>query len=94
MVASGTSGGSSGGSSTMKETAKLPKFSGEEKTIPYLNFSTWKKEWNQVIGEYDTQWHARIPQDHLDEAALKKIVGYETNYAEAMRRLETYYGNP
>ena len=43
-----------------------------------------------MIVEYDTQWHARILQDHLDEAACKKIVGYETDYTEAMRRLETY----
>ena len=44
--------------------------------------------------EYDSQWHARILQDHLDEAACKKIVGYETDYPEAMRRLEVFYGNP
>ena len=91
VVASVTSGGSG---STRKETVKLPKFSGEEKTIPYLKFPTWKKEWDKVIVEYDTQWHARILKDHLDEAACKKIVGFETDYVEAMRRLENYYGNP
>ena len=53
FAASGTSGGSSSSSSTRKETVKLPKFSGEEKTIPYLKFPTWKKEWDKVIVEYD-----------------------------------------
>ena len=59
-----------------------------------MKFPTWKKEWDKVIVEYDTQWHARILKDHLDEAACKKIVGFETDYVEAMRRLENYYGNP
>ena len=94
VVTSGTSGGSSGASSTRKETVKLPDFSGEEKTIPYLKYPIWKKEWEKVIGEYEPRWHSRILQDHLDEAARKKVVGFETNYEESMNRLDAYYGNP
>ena len=31
---------------------------------------------------------------HLDDAALARIVGYETDYNESFKRLEQYYGDP
>ena len=30
---------------------------------------------------------------HIDEAAKQKIIGYENNYEEAMKRLSKYYGD-
>ena len=31
---------------------------------------------------------------HLDDAAKAKFVGYETNYSEAIQRLDAFYGDP
>ena len=81
-------------SSTRKEPVKLPMFQGDEKASPFLKYPTWKERWETLIGEYDVQWHATILLDHLDDAAKNKFIGYDSNYKEAMKRLDSYYGDP
>ena len=87
-----TSGGMQG--STRKEQVCLPKFQGDEKSSPFLQFPIWNQEWQLLIPEYEEKWWSRMLLDHLDDAAKSKFVGYETNYSEAMQRLAAFYGDP
>ena len=90
-----TSGGSSGSSSsTKKEAVKLPRFQGDEKMMPFLKFPIWLSQWNTLIEEYDEKWRSGLLFEHLDESARLKFVGYETDYPEAMVRLNKFYGDP
>ena len=79
---------------TKKEAVRLPSFKGDEKSSPYLKFPVWKKQWDCLITEYEEKWRAGLLWDHIDEVARSKFVGWETDYAEAIKRLERFYGNP
>ena len=92
---SSTSGGSGpSASSTKKEAVKLPSFKGDEKSSPYLHYSVWRKQWDVLIDEYEAKWRSGLLWDHLDSAARSRYIGYETDYEEAMGKLEKYYGDP
>ena len=80
--------------STRKESVRLPSFKGDEKESPFLKFPIWKKQWEVVIVEYEEKWRAGLLWDHVDEAARGKFVGYETDYREALKRLDSFYGDP
>ena len=79
---------------TKKEAVRLPSFKGDEKSSPYLKFPVWKKQWDCLITEYEEKWRAGLLWDHIDEVARSKFDGWETDYAEAIKRLEQFYGNP
>ena len=79
---------------TKKEAVKLPSFSGDERYSPYLKFPVWKKQWEIIISEYDEKWRSGLLWDHLDDVAREKYVGWETDYKEAMKRLERCYADP
>ena len=80
--------------STKKETVRIPSFKGDERCSLYMNFPIWKKQWKVVIEEYEYKWRSGLLWDHLDDAARSRYVGCETDYLEAMRRLERYYADP
>ena len=44
--------------------------------------------------EYDERWRSGLLWDHIDEAARSKFIGWETDYGEAMKRLDRFYGDP
>ena len=88
-----TSGGMS--CSTRKEQVRLPTFKGDEKSSPFLQYPIWRQQWELLIVEYEEEkWWSGLLWDHLDEAARLKFVGYETNYSQAMERLDAFYGDP
>ena len=89
-----TSGGSSQTYSTKKEYVRLPSFQGEDKSSPFLKFPVWKSQWDVLIEEYEEKWRSGLLLDHLDDTACSKLVGYETDYAEAIKRLNLFYGDP
>ena len=93
-----TSGGatisSSSNSTVRKEPIMLPSFEGDESKSPFLKFPIWKKQWEVIITDYDPNYRDIMLCKHLDEAALARIVGYETDYKESFKRLEQYYGDP
>ena len=70
---SSTSGGKLSNSSTKRELIKLPKFQGDEKGSPYVNFPIWKKQWDSQIDDYEPKYRAGLLLDHLDEACGKFI---------------------
>ena len=72
----------------------LPDFSGDETMNPYLQFPIWKNHWDTLIEDHDEKFHASFLLNHLDSAAKEKVVGFESDYAGAMKKLEGYYGNP
>ncbi len=82
----------SSSSNTKKETVKLPKFSGDEKTA-YKLYPIWRKQWDSHIMDYEEKSRSTMLLDHLDKWALEQIVGYENDYVEAMEKLDGYYGN-
>ena len=88
-------GGASRGSSysaTKRETVMLPKFSGDEKTA-FLQYPIWKKQWNSHISEYEIKYRATMLLNHLDSKATDQIVGFETEYDQAMEKLDHYYND-
>ena len=91
-----TSGGSSASDkSTKKEVVKLPKFVGDESSSPspFLTFPIWLKQWKGMITDYDEKYRDRMLCDHIDATACSKFVGFESDYEEAMKRLEQFYGD-
>ena len=70
----------------------LPHFSGDEKTA-YLKFPVWKQQWTDHIKECEARYRPTMLMNHLDDKAQLQIVGLETNYDEAMKQLESYYGD-
>ena len=94
---SSTSGGESRSitsRSTKKEQVKLPSFEGDDKKSPFLKFPTWKEQWELLITDHENKWWPRLLWDHLDDVARGKFVGWESNYDEAMKRLQRFYGDP
>ena len=83
---------SSSSCNTKKETVKLPKFNGDEKTA-YKTYPVWRKQWDSHIMDYEEKSRSTMLLNHLDELALEQIVGYKNEYVEAMKRLDKYYGN-
>ena len=71
----------------------LPEFKGNEKESPHLRYPIWKKQWNSIITRYDEDCRDSFLYRHLDDAARSKIIGVASNYQEAMKRLESFYGN-
>ena len=84
---------SSSNSTTKKEAVHLPHFKGDEKTIPFLRFPIWKKQWETLIEEYEVDYRFSFLSDNPDEAAQTKLVGCETEYEEMMRCLSMCYGD-
>ena len=80
---------------TKKEVVKLPEFVGDEKSSPspFLTFPVWLKQWNSMIVDYSEKYRDRMLCDHLDSDARSKFIGFESDYKEAMDRLEKYYGD-
>ena len=81
-------------SSTKKEAMKLPHFNGDETMNPYKEYPIWKNRWNTLIVEYEERFRHTFLMDHLDSYAKEKIVGYESDYEGAMKKLDSFYGNP
>ena len=71
----------------------LPQFSGEEKTA-FLQYPIWKKQWSSHITEYESKYRATMLLNHLDAKAKEQIVGFETEYEQAILKLERYYNDP
>ena len=94
IVHSGGAAAAAPHSTTKTERVKLPHFKGNEKESPYLKFPVWKQQWDGLIVDYDEVHRAGLLFDHIDDAAKNKLVGVESNYDEAMRRLVGYFGNP
>ena len=80
--------------STKKESVRLPSFKGDEKCSPFLRYSVWRKQWDALVFEYDEKWRAGLLWDHLDDMARNKFVGWETDYVQAISKLDLYYGDP
>ena len=80
--------------STKKEAVKLPNFKGDVDADPFLQYPIWKASWNKLIVEYDEDYRDTLLGEHVDEVAREQFAGYENNYEEAMKRLESYYGDP
>ena len=76
-----------------REPVSLPKFEGDEKKTPFLDFPVWKEQWDLQIKDYDEHFRIGMLKNHIDEAAKQKIIGYENNYEAAMKRLSKYYGD-
>ena len=79
---------------TKKEPVCLPRFQGDEKEDPYLQYPIWRVQWDKVIDTYEEPWRCTMLTTHIDKAALDQIVGFENNYVEAMKRLDLFYANP
>ena len=47
-----------------------------------------------MIEDYEEKWRSGLLFSHLDDTARQKFIGYETNYDEAMNRLNQFYGDP
>ena len=75
---------------TRKEPVNLPEF----KSGPYLQYPTWRKQWDLLVVEYPERWRSSVLNKKVDSEARKQYVGFETDYEEAMRRLDAFYGNP
>ena len=74
------------------EKVSLPKFKGDEKESPYLKYPIWKKQWDSLISHYDEAHRDRLLFQQVDDVAKSKFIGYESNYEEAMKRLDSFYG--
>ena len=93
-ITSGGNDSSSKSSSTKKEAVKLPFFKGAEEADPFLQYPIWKASWDKLIAEYDQNWRDTLLRDHIDFVALDKFPGYEHDYDEAMKRLDSFYADP
>ena len=71
----------------------MPKFSGDEKTA-FLKYPIWKDLWNKLIVDYEEKHRAGLLLNHLDNDALKRIIGVERDYGAAMGKIDKYYGDP
>ena len=93
-VSSKTSGGDQN-FLTKKEPVKLPDFVGDEKCSPspFLTFPIWLKQWKGMIDDYEEKFCDRLLWDKLDVVARARIAGFETDYEEALKHLEQYYGD-
>ena len=91
-----TSSSSSLPSNTKKEAVTLPSFQGDLSLSPspYLTYPVWLNRWNSLISEYEEKWHIHFLLDRIDEEAREKIVGCEQDYKGAMKRLDSFYGDP
>ena len=103
LSASKTSGGSTPSSATVssatanttkKEAMKLPHFKGDDSSNPYMEYPIWKKRWDTLIVEYEERFRHNFLLDHLDSAAKGKIIGLESDYDGAMKKLDAFYANP
>ena len=83
-------------SNTKKEAVTLPSFQGDlsSSPSPFLAYPVWLNRWNTLIAEYDEKWRIHFLLDRIDDAARLKIVGCEQDYVGAMKRLESFYGDP
>ena len=81
-------------STTKKEPVCLPRFKGEEKDDPYLQYPIWRAQWDKIIVTYEEPWRTSMLTTHIDKAAQEQIVGYENNYEEAMKCLDSFYADP
>ena len=76
-----------------RKSVHLPKFEGDEKKAPFLKYPVWIDQWKTLIVEYDEKWWGTMLMDHLDDTAKGKLIGFEKNYAECMKRLQSFYGD-
>ena len=90
---SSSSGSSLSSSSAKKEAVSLPCFEGSVKKSPFLQYPIWKDQWDKMIVEYPEVWRSRVLCDHLDDVARSKFIGYESDYTEAVKRLNSFYGD-
>lgn len=86
--------GSSKASSNIvkRESVSIPQFSGKEPQA-FLEYPVWRANWDKLIDIYPDEVRATVLYDHLDAAAKSRIVGLENDYALALEKLKTYYGN-
>ena len=61
---------------------------------PYKEYPIWKNPWNTLIVEYEELFCHTFLMDHLHLYPKEKIIGYESNYEGAMKKLDRFYGNP
>ena len=62
----------------------MPGFKGDIKSSPFLKFPVWLNKWEKIIVDYEDKLWNRLLQKKLNEAALRKIVGFK-DYVEAMK---------
>ena len=79
--------------SSKTEKIALPEFKGDEKESPYLKYPIWRKQWDSLITQYQAEFRDRLLFKKVDDVARSKFIGYESNYEEAMKRLDSFYGD-
>ena len=49
------------------EPVSLPKFEGDEKKTPFLDFPAWKEQWDLQIKDYDEHFRIGMLKNHIDK---------------------------
>ena len=57
-------------------------------------YPSWRSRWDSLIAEYEPKFQVNFLLEHLDNAALERVSEYEQDYVGAMRRLDSFYGDP
>ena len=93
---SSSSSSSSSASNTKKEPVKLPSFKGDltSSPSPYVMYPSWRSRWDLLIAEFESKFRINFLLERLDDAALEKVIGYEQDYVGALKRLDSFYGDP
>lgn len=74
------------------DTCSSPSHSHSTRT-EYVKLPSFKCHWDNLIEGYDEKWSSVLLYDHTYEAARSRFTGYETDYKEAMIRLNEFYGD-
>ena len=77
-----------------REAVQLLKFSGNEKGgQAFLKYHIWLEDWNLQIIKDKKKHRANMLMLHIDNEALKKLIGLENKYKKVMEKLDKYYGD-
>ena len=95
-IAASVSSATSVSSNTKKEAVTLPSFKGDlsSSPSPYVMYPSWRSRWDLLIAEYEPKFRVNFLLERLDSDALEKVSGYEQDYSGAMKRLDSFYGDP
>ena len=68
-------------------------FYGNLSKQPYLLFLAWHKSWNTMIKEDKEPYCTAVLMSQIDYEAMMKIIGLESEYNLALKKLEDFYGD-